>query len=418
MVHSLTDRMCFFTSTAPIPDLEDIITAQRLEPAPVSHGFAKKGDVIYYHGLIDVPSAFRTKVIAACHSVAPFHHPGVKKTKATIMRTFNWPNLHQDVASYRQSCLFCRRCRSGAERLQGLQRSHPIPGAFDSVYMDFWQCHYNGEQHTVLTLIDQCTKWSECVIVSDEAAPTVATAFLQSWVYRFGVPNKLLSDRDTSFCGEVIAKLTAHLGATRMTSAPYHPEGNAVIESFHRTLNIGLRHIDQQAVPFDEALGLVLFGYRSTLHSTTGHSPSSLTYGIDPRLPSDNDWRIETTPLDAERLKFLSLLRLDVQLQAQNLVNRQNAQRNKGRQPIVFEEGQLVLCRSISLEQLSYKTAYYKAVPRWTLPHRVIRVLPSKNTAIVKSLITNNTRQIHIQDAQFITPPQDEVQRREWFDTS
>ncbi|MGH2622792.1 MAG: RNase H-like domain-containing protein, partial [Sphingobacterium sp.] len=162
----LADRMCYFTSTEPIPSLQDIVQAQKSEFVPSSTGFAEKNGVIYYHGRVYVPSSFRTQVIASCHSIAPFHHPGIKKTKATIMRVFNWPNLHSDVASYLQSCLYCRRSRSGQERIQGLFKSHPIPEVFDTVYMDLWQCNYNGKNYTVLTLIDQCTKWSECIELS------------------------------------------------------------------------------------------------------------------------------------------------------------------------------------------------------------------------------------------------------------
>ena len=412
----LADRMCFFTSVHPIPALPDIIKSQQAEPTPTTTGFTQKNGVIYYHGLVYVPSAIRTNIIAACHSIPPFHHPGIKKTKSIIMRVFNWPGLHLDVVHYLSSCLYCRRCRSGRERLQGLFTTHPIPGAFDTTYMDFWQCTYDMQPHILLTLIDQHTKWCECIEIYDKNAPTVATNLLQSWIYRFGVPRVLMSDQDPSFCNTILDRLSTRLGITRLTSTPYHPEGNAVIESFHRTLSIGLRHFNQRCISFSEALNLVLFGYRATPHLTTGHSPSYLTYGIDPRLAPDCDWRMEKAATEQERLKFLSTLRLDVQLQARNVLNRQNMRRNESRKSVVFEEGQLVLCRLIPLEQLQYKTAFYKAVPRWTLPHRVIRVLPSEKSAIVRCLITQKTRQVHIQDVEFIMPPQGDVQRKEWFD--
>ncbi|MGH2622818.1 MAG: integrase catalytic domain-containing protein, partial [Sphingobacterium sp.] len=302
------------------------------------------------------------------------------------------------------------------ERIQGLFKSHPIPEVFDTVYMDLWQCNYNGKNYTVLTLIDQCTKWSECIELLDKRASTVAATLLQSWIYRFGVPRVVMSDNDPSFCNEVLDCISARFGITRLTSTPYHPEGNAVIESFHRTLSTGLRYLDQKVVPFNEALGLVLFGYRATPHSTTGHSPSFLVYGIDPRLTPDGDWRREQSPLLQERFKFLSTLWLDVQLQAQNALNRQNMQKNEARKPVFFEDGQLVLCRLLPLEQLRYKSAFYKAVPRWTLPHRVLRTLPSLRSAIVRCLITGKTRQVHIQDVQFIDPPRGDVQQEEWAD--
>lgn len=413
---TLTDRMCFFTSVAPIPSIEQIIATQRIEAPPTSAGFSRTDDIIYYHGLIYVPPSLRNKVIAACHSTAPFHHPGVKKTKATIMKIFNWPHLHQDVAEYLQSCLYCKRCRSGRERLQGHFLTHPIPGAFDTVYMDFWQCHYDDRNYIMLTMIDQCTKWAECITITTKDADKVAATFLRSWVYRFGLPRKIVSDRDRSFMNKFTAPLTAKLGIKHIPSTAYHPEGNAVIESFHRTLSSGLRHFDHSKIPFEEAVDLVLFGYRATIHSTTNQSPSYLTHGVDPRLAADCDWRMEPHPTNQERLKFLSTLRLDVQLQAHEALKRQNARRNKSRQPMEFKEGQLVLSRAMTLEQLDYKTAYYKAAPRWSLPYRVISVRPSKKTATIQSLLTHKTKEIHIQDAQFIDPPKGAVQRQEWFD--
>lgn len=408
------DRMCYFTSTMPIPSLQEITQSQKESVIPSSPGFSKKDNIVYYHGLMYVPLALQLQVIAACHSVAPFHHPGVKKTKATIQRVFNWPGLHQDVARYVQSCLYCQRCRSGREKLQGFLRSHPVPGAFHTVYMDMWQCTYNQREYTLLTLVDQGTKWAECVIIPNKEAETIASTLLCSWIYRFGVPAKLISDQDPSFCNAVLTHISARLGITRLTSTVYHPEGNAVIESFHRTLALGLRHINQSAVPFEEALGLVLFGYRATMHSTTGHSPCYLTFGLDPRVAPDCDWRLEGSPLDQERLKFLSTLRLDVQFRAQQAVNQQNAKKNEARQPSKFEEGQLVLCRLVPLEQLRYRVARYKIIPRWTLPHRVVRVLPSQKAAIVSCVISGRLREVHIQDVTFVLPPQGEVQRQEW----
>lgn len=411
----LADRMCYFTSTHPIPALSDLISAQKLEPTPTTTGFSEHNGVIYYHGLVYVPAACRTQVIASCHSIAPFHHPGIKKTKATIMKVFNWPGLHQDVVHYLRSCLFCRRCRSGRERLQGLMQSHPIPAAFDTVYMDIWECTYGGQHYNVLTLIDQLTKWSECTIIPKKDATNIAYAFLQSWVYRFGAPRVLMTDNANAFTGEILSRLSARLGITRLTSTPYHPEGHATIESFHNNLSTGLRHFSQQKLPFQEAINLILFGYRATPHSTTGHSPSYLTYGVDPRLAPDCDWRAEPSLPNKERLKFLSTLRLDVQLQAQRALTRSNIRKNESRQPVVFEEGQLVLCRLIPLDTLHYKSAFYKAVPRWTLPHRVLKVMPNQKAAIVRCLLTHKTRQVHIQDVEFVQPPRGETQREEWF---
>lgn len=411
----LGDRMCYITAATTIPTLDEILAAQHNQPSPSGKGFITKEGTTYYHGLIYVPPAFRHPVIRACHSTSPFNHPGVKKTKRIIARSFNWPGLHQDVVRHLRSCIKCRMARSGQERLQGLRRIHPTPGVFETIYIDFWDCNYRETEHyTVLTFIDQTTKWAECSIIHDKAATTVATALLNTWIYRFGVPRVIMSDQDKSFNNALLVNLYAKLGIVKLTSTPYHPEGNATIESFHRTLSTGLRFIQQNLIPFPEALHLVLYAYRSTPHSTTNQSPGYLTYGVDLRPPQDQDWRLEPEPLTAERLKFLTTLRLEIQLKAQQLVAYNNSRNNESRKFCQFEEGQLVLCRAQPIDALKYKTAYYKAVPRWTLPYRVIKVLAHQTTAIVRCIISGSQRQVHIQDVQFMLPPVDESQRKEW----
>lgn len=413
--NTLDSRMCYLAAVPEdLPALEDIIRAQHNEEPPTTKGYINKNGVVYYHGLIWVPPSYRIRVMAACHSLPPFRHQGIKRTKSTINRTFNWPGLHQDLARYLRSCLYCCRSRSGEERLQGLQRAHPTPELFDTVYMDFWKCTYNGEHFNVLTLIDSFSKWAECIPVIDAKAETVTSTFLRSWIYRYGVPRVLVSDRDRSFCNQVLDNVTAKLGINRLTSSPYHPEGNAVIESFHNTLALYLRSLHQPSLPFFEALDLSLFAYRATIHTTTAHSPSFLAYGRDPQLPIDQDWRMEFIPSSQTRIKFLSTLRLEVQLRAQQQAISRNMKRNVDRMPKEFQEQQLVLCRQIPMDRLKYRSAFYKAVPRWTTPHRVIQVLPTKNTAIVKCLLTGSCRQVHLLDVHFVEPPQGEVQIREW----
>ena len=156
---TVQDCTCYFTAILDdLPRLEDIITAQQREEQPTGRNYSTRDGIIYYHGLIWAPPSFRIPIIAACHSLPPFHHPGIKKTKRLIMRVFNWPSLHAHVARHLQSCLSCRRARSGHERLQGLQRAHPIPSIFENVYMDFWECTYASEYYKVLTLIDAFSK--------------------------------------------------------------------------------------------------------------------------------------------------------------------------------------------------------------------------------------------------------------------
>ena len=195
-----------------------------------------------------------------------------------------------------------------------------------------------------------------------------------------------------------------------------------MIEAFHRFLRRGFCQFIQvkpDSVPFDEALQLVLMSYRTVVHSTTGESPAFLTYATDLRPAIEGDWRLLHRCDERDRAKFLTNLRLDIQLQAYENRVRANKASNKGRGDRVFELNDLVLCELTPIEMLqaSHLTeSGRKLRPRWSLPYRVERVLHQGKTAVVKNLITSRTKEVHLQHARFIDRPINDIQRMMWND--
>ena len=410
------------SSNSTLPSLQDVVAAQQQSPITVTKGFYKRDDVIYYHNAIWVPTQLRNAIISACHSVIPYHHHKVKKTSRIVRRVFNWPGLYRDINLFIGSCLHCQQTRTGIERLQGLFRVHPVVGPFHTVYVDFYKCTFNKVPRLVFTMIDQFTKWAECVTIPATTLAIVLPTFVRHWICRFGVPNVIVNDNDRTLVSAMMTKLHSSLGTKNLVSTPYHPEGNATIESFHRNFNKGLSSFEDSdstsAISFDEALQLVLYSYRSTLHLTTGESPAFLTYGIDLRAPADNDWQFERNVQMQERLKFLNRMRLEIQWKAYDERLRAIERKNKKRVPTEFQLYQLVLVRATDYDRLrvAHSTGdhVHKLIPKWSLPHRVILVYPGAKKALVRNLLTGQQRLVHLQDVRFLQPPQSHVQREEW----
>lgn len=418
----IAPRMTYNVATvAVLPAVDKVLELQKEGPVPTGKGYFERDGVIYFRNGIFVPLNIRVQIIKACHSMSPFRHPGVRRTKRLITKVFNWPYLHQDITKFIKSCLECQRSRPGLERLQGLLQIHPIPSVFETIYMDYWECTYRQESFVVLTMVDQFSKWAECVIINDKTVSTVTSAFLKCWVCRFGVPKTLITDNDKTFTSQMFQRLCCQLGISQLRITPYHPEGNAPVEAFHKTLKRGLMQFSElqnNAVSFDEALQLVLFSYRSVVHSTTNESPGFLCYGVDLRPAMDNDWRIARSNEEENRLKVLNNMRLDIQFQAvRNCLSRIEAQ-NKNRNPLEFHKNDLILSAYSPSELLhvAHSTGehVHKLIPRWSLPYRVISVHQGGKKAIAKSLITGINKEVHIQDARFILPPENEIQKEEW----
>eukprot|EP00923_Selenidium_pygospionis_P049676 GHVN01085574.1.p1 GENE.GHVN01085574.1~~GHVN01085574.1.p1 ORF type:complete len:268 (-),score=11.48 GHVN01085574.1:299-1102(-) len=127
-----------------VPTVAEVIEAPKEEKAPRGAGYQHREGTVFYHGKLWVTPSMRNKVIGSCHSVAPYRHQGIKKTEGVIWRVFGLPSRHKDIVRFLVGCLPCQRIRIGAGKLQGLMRHHPLPGPFHTVYVDHWECEYNG----------------------------------------------------------------------------------------------------------------------------------------------------------------------------------------------------------------------------------------------------------------------------------
>nr|VZI16527.1 unnamed protein product [Spirometra erinaceieuropaei] len=63
--------------------------------------------------------------------------------------------------------------------------------------------------------MDRFIRWSEAIVLSDVAAPTVVKAFLSSWVAVFGLPSTITTDRGAQFESNLSQSLLSFLGCAR-----------------------------------------------------------------------------------------------------------------------------------------------------------------------------------------------------------
>ena len=59
---------------------------------------------------------------------------------------------------------------------------------------------------------------------------------------RLGIPEEILSDFGTQFVSECMEDLNRLLGIRNLTTTPYHPMCNGLVERFNRTLKLMLRN--------------------------------------------------------------------------------------------------------------------------------------------------------------------------------
>ena len=140
----------------------------------------------------------------------------------------------------------------------------------------------------ILTIIDLFTKYCVVAPLVDHTAASVAQAFHAESILRFGSPFRVHTDQGLEFEGEFAALCKVWQIEKSRTTA-YHPQGNGACERVNQTIKNNLRKLlnESNLNSWDRVLPLAAFAYNTVVHSFTGFTPFFLTFGSDPRVPSD-----------------------------------------------------------------------------------------------------------------------------------
>ena len=112
--------------------------------------------------------------------------------------------------------------------------------------------------------------------MSSISAEATAKAVLNTWIYRFGPPTIIHSDRGSQFESELFHNLCSIMGIQKSHTTAYHPQGNGRIERFHRTLKE--RILTNNQLNWVDALPPSLFAYRTSKHSATSMTPFQMIF--------------------------------------------------------------------------------------------------------------------------------------------
>ena len=119
-----------------------------------------------------------------------------------------------------------------------------------------------------LVVADAHSKWLEVVpMKSTTSSKTIE--ILRNLFARFGILEQIENDNGPQFVSEEFHAFTKASEIRHITSAPYHPATNGLVERGVQSFKQVLRGMDGSSKPVAEKLRKFLFAYRSTPHTTT-----------------------------------------------------------------------------------------------------------------------------------------------------
>ena len=278
-----------------------------------------------------------------------------------------------DFKSGRRICLevaqSCPQCQMGSDygHRQKTMGDIQSRGPWDTLSIDIvGPLPANHRQEFLIVFVDCYSRYTNLIPFSNHTANTVSEALLRHVVPYFGTPRRLLSDRGREFVGEIWGKLLRSLRIQRVLTSPYHPEGNAVKERSHRTLNnmlcARLLEGSSSKAWMDKIPGIML-SLNAMSHEPHGFSASMVATGREPTLPLNVQQDAHASPAIDDPANYIEVITQRLQLTHQQMAS--------SSPPTVanpYQEGSLIFTMTTPPERTN------KLSPRWKDPFRVRRI--------------------------------------------
>ena len=226
--------------------------------------------------------------------------------------------------------------------------------------------------------------------VRNHTAQTASKCLYEHVVAYFGVPRSILSDRGAEFTSCVWESRTQVLGANIRMASPYYPQGNAVIERSHRTLNNMLRTmlLEKKGKGWSTLLPSIMLYMNSMIQEQTGVSACEILFGQNPNLPSDLSFAPAVSIME-DRKGYVKQLKRELGDIRAKLSRNLGQEKKQEKNP--FSVGERVIITILPRENRN------KLLAKWKGPFTITKV---PNKFQIKYLENGINRTMHISYAK------------------
>lgn len=270
--------------------------------------------IIYFKTKIYIPDDddLKKEILRLHHDIPIRAHPGIFNTYEQIRRTYYWPGMQKYVSDYVHGCAICQQMKIN---------THPtvppylpiaaLPDAlpFATVNMDFiTDLPLSQEHDTLLVVVDHDLTKAIVLIPCDKTVDALTTAqlYFDNVYRRFGLPNRIISDRGPQFASRTFQELCKLTGIKSRMSTAYHPQTDGQAERTNQEIEAYLRiYCASHPENWTRHIPIIEFAHNNRVHSVTKRTPFELLMGYEPttlpvHTPQSN------IPSVAQRLALLT----------------------------------------------------------------------------------------------------------------
>ena len=215
------------------------------------HQLKKVEGIWYKDGHLVVTGDLKDKqIILQRHHDAPaYSYPGINKTIQLVEQEYWWPRMKNNIMDYVKGCADCQCHKVNLRPTKAPSRPiYPKPEAmpFDMVAIDFITRLPKSQGYdSILTITDHdCTKAAIFIPCNEEInAEGMAALYIKHVFIHFGLPSKIISDRDPRFASKFTQELCKIVGIEQNISMAYHPRTDGQSEHTNQWLETFLHFV-------------------------------------------------------------------------------------------------------------------------------------------------------------------------------
>ena len=240
------------------------------------------------------------EIVKWYHNLPPMGHPGHLKTLKLLQCDYWWPGMHTFVKNFVDGGAACQQAKINwyptdppLMPIKGSTTGQPfaqisydfitnllVPDGFDSLMVVVDQGLLKG------VVLCPCHKTID--------ATGTAELLIQNIYWRFGLPDKGISDKGSQFASKVFREMGCLLGIELTMSTAYHPQTDGATKQSNQEIEAYLViFCANNPKQWSRLIPIMEFSYNQKLHTTQTKSPFYLIMGSDPKtiptaFPSTN----------------------------------------------------------------------------------------------------------------------------------
>jgi len=233
----------------------------------------------------------RQDILQTLHDSPAAGHPGISNTWELVHKQYEGPRLREFVEQYIKGCACCQESKTNVHQSKApLQRfDTPVEeGPFQYVSMDLITDLPKSQGFdSILTIVDQgCSKAAKFIPCTKTIDGTgVALEYLKHLIPWFGLPKRIILDRDPQFTSAFAKEMCKALGIQQNLSTAFHPCTNGQMEHMNTWIEQYLRPwTSGKPSTWSQLLPVAEFAYNSWRHNVAHWSPHELLIGIKPQV--------------------------------------------------------------------------------------------------------------------------------------